>query len=125
MNNKKVYLVVCFVDVVDFKTQTSITKAGWHAVKNHIDVEIRHHIGSFLSRQRTDSAKDFLLTECDYLMFVDADVIIPEDAITKLVNLDKDVSGIIYYARRDPQFNPICYMNDVVDTKIHLKGYRY
>jgi len=112
---KKVYVVVCYMNTVDCRTQTSVTKAAWNAMRNGIDCDVKYHVGSFISRQRNDTARNFLETDFDYLMFVDSDMIIPEDAIIKLINCNKDISGIIYHARRDKKFHPICYMEDCIE----------
>lgn len=51
---------------------------------------------SLITRARNELARVFLEREFDYLMFIDADISFPADAILHLIRADRDVSCGIY-----------------------------
>ncbi len=74
-----------------------------------------------IDRMRNFSAQAAMELECDYLMFIDDDVVIDLDAWKKLVDTNKDVVAGVTYIRGYP-FNPMifdfsegrehCYMDE-------------
>ena len=51
---------------------------------------------SLITRGRNDLARMFLKRDADYLMFIDADITFPKDAIPALLLADKDVVCGVY-----------------------------
>lgn len=63
-------------------------ETGWAFVGN-----------SLVYDARNDCCDMVLKEDYDYLLFIDADMIFPEDSIKRLINLDADVATAVYYAR--------------------------
>lgn len=47
--------------------------------------------GSLLCQQRTDLVEDALASKCDYILFVDDDMVFSQDTIQLLLEADKDI----------------------------------
>jgi hypothetical protein len=63
---------------------------------------------------RNDATKAFLLSDADYIFYVDADMIYPYDSIVKLIETGKDVIGGFYVSRKQPIL-PIHYKEILLD----------
>lgn len=64
-------------------------------------------------RLSIDNARNLAATyamahECDYIMFVDDDVLLPRDAYARLKNADKDIVAGLTYIRSAP-YNPMVF----------------
>jgi hypothetical protein len=57
----------------------------------------------YIHMNREKCAQVALEMEADYLLFIDADMIFPEDALIKLLELDKDISSVTYNFREFPK----------------------
>ena len=83
--------------------------------------QLAPHIGdSLVSRARNTSLQSFRESEADWLFTLDDDIQLPEDALTKLVNADRDLVGGIYRLKNDePKRNPyaIRFLNEDMDIK--------
>jgi hypothetical protein len=51
---------------------------------------------SLIPRARNRSLEKFLKTDCTHLFFIDSDISFPPDAILKMLDFDKDVTGCAY-----------------------------
>ena len=51
---------------------------------------------SLVSRARNTAISEFLKTDCDYLFTLDDDISLPEEALVKLVDADKNLIGGFY-----------------------------
>jgi len=56
---------------------------------------------SLVSRARNEAFAAFLYSKCKYFLFVDDDIAIPVDGITKLVQAEKDIIGGLYRLKRE------------------------
>lgn len=63
---------------------------------------------SGIDRSRNEAAVQALQLECDYLMFIDDDVLIPKNAYELLKNADKDIVEGLVYLRGYP-FNTMAF----------------
>lgn len=66
---------------------------------------------------RNTAAKEALRRECDYLMFVDDDVLIPPDSLKRLISLDADVAAGLVIIRGYP-FNVMAFKRDEKTGKL-------
>lgn len=57
-----------------------------------------------------------LINDCDWIFFLDADQIVPNDAIFRLMKHDKDIVSALYFKRYPPHF-PLMYKQ--IDDKFH------
>lgn len=60
---------------------------------------------------RNEIVRKFLTTNCTHLFMVDADTIPPNDAIQKLLDLDKPVASGLTHIYRDGSVIPNCFIN--------------
>jgi hypothetical protein len=76
-----------------------------------------------IDRMRNEAAKMALENECDYLMFVDDDMLVQLDTLEKLIEADKDIIMAHTYIRGYP-FHPMCFKNfSEIPNDIQLKPY--
>lgn len=71
----------------------------------NIFVEYRFVVGKEVGVARNELAEEALKLKADYLIFIDDDVIIPQDAIAKLISLadeGKDIVAGVYYTKQIP-----------------------
>ncbi len=65
------------------------------------------HMFSMTRGQPIDQARNILATKAlesgaEYIMFIDSDVIIPPEAITRMMQHNLDIVSGVYYVRHDP-----------------------
>ncbi len=63
--------------------------------------------GVYVHDARNKIVKKFLESTASHLMFVDSDIQFPSDGINKLMKLDKDIAGGIYFRRQVPHLPTI------------------
>ena len=66
------------------------------------DVMVYTQIGTVIDRARNDLVKLALNDGCDYIMFVDADMILPVNAIDNLIDMDTDIASGLYFQKGKP-----------------------
>jgi hypothetical protein len=62
----------------------------------------------YIHKSRNAAFKEAQNVNADYLLMVDCDMSYPEDALQKLIDLDKDVASGMYYKRPYPHY-PLAY----------------
>lgn len=67
--------------------------------RDKYDLTVRLVSGYTAEVARTKSVEAFLATQCDYLLFVDSDVVINETVVDKLIEADKDAVTAIYHKK--------------------------
>lgn len=75
-----------------------------------------------IDNARNQAAIYAMQTECDYLMFIDDDVLIPEDTLVKLLQADKDIIAGLVMIRGFP-FNVMAFKWEENNGKSHLGYY--
>lgn len=71
-------------------------------------------IGCYIHLLREHIAEEALKANCDYLMFIDSDMIFPPDAISALLSRDKPVIGADYHYK----YPPVMSVTNIDPTKI-------
>jgi len=117
--NKKLLVGIPHYSQVDSQFVTSLSTACIHMAENGYQVNTFYRRGALLSSQRNYIIQQAKEQQCDYLMFIDADIVSPENGIMKLIALDKPVAGGIYYARSDTQYRPLVFSEDLSDNMAH------
>jgi hypothetical protein len=92
--------------------------------KNRPDIEIIFYTPQRMTidMARTMAAKQALVDECDYLMFLDDDVLVPPDALDKLIKADKDIVAGLVIIRGYP-FNVMAFK--FFEDKDHNRNLTY
>lgn len=67
---------------------------------------------SMISRARSKLATEFLESDCDYLLFVDADLDFPADAVDRLVKHDRDIVAAPYAVKNIPTRWALGFLED-------------
>jgi len=99
---KKVYISACSRRAPEWGMIICLQKAMQHAASKGITCTMSPRVGeSLICRARQNSLVAFMDTDCDYLLTVDDDVELPKNAISKLVEDDKDIVGGFYRLRQD------------------------
>lgn len=57
---------------------------------------------SMISRARSKLATEFLESDCEYLLFIDADLEFPADAVDRLIRHDRDIVAAPYSVKNIP-----------------------
>ena len=74
-------------------------------------------IGSLIYESRNNFAKQAIQLDCDYVLFLDSDMIFPQDLIPKMLRhmeAGKDIVSGVYYRRRLP-FTPVLFKTLHID----------
>ena len=83
-------------------------------------------IGSLIYESRNNLAKQAIKLDCDQILFLDSDMIFPQDTIPKLLRHmeeGKDIVTGLYYRRRLP-FTPVLFSKLIIDgEKSSWEGY--
>lgn len=91
---------------------TSTFQSIYNMRRGDNNVKFEHIRGYDCAAARNNIVKKFLESDCDYLMMVDHDVVLPENALLDLLEDDKEVvSG--YYAHRSASYDGktcLCYL---------------
>jgi len=74
-----------------------------------IEYELRGH--SLVYEAREQAAKHFLESDCDYMLFLDSDMVPPADMLIKLINHDKPIVSALAF-RRVPNYEPCIFKDD-------------
>jgi len=66
------------------------------------EVKIYMRQGTVIDRARNLLVKQALEDECDYIMFIDADMLLPSNAIDNMVDMDLDIVSGLYFQKGKP-----------------------
>jgi len=70
-----------------------------------------HLMGAMLTdKNRNEIAKAFLKTDSEWLFWIDADTVVPDGAIRRLLDLDKTLASGLYYGKGLTSHQPIAYV---------------
>lgn len=84
------------------RTATCVAGLAAHAMTQGIQLGILNMEGSMITKQRNDLVQMAKDQNADYLFFIDTDMVIPVDSLTRLLRHDKDVVGATYNKRVAP-----------------------
>lgn len=78
--------------------------------KNNPELDLIFHTGmrTSIDTARNNAAKQAMIDDCDYLMFIDDDVLVPKGAMQKLIAADKDIVAGLVIIRGYP-FNVMAF----------------
>jgi glycosyltransferase involved in cell wall biosynthesis len=96
----------------DILVTNSILNQHAYIIEGHHQLINRliHH--TLIGNARNQIAHSAVENKCDYLFFIDSDVVIPPDALKRLVAHNKDIVSGMYFHKQAP-FYPVAYMREV------------
>ena len=80
-------------------------------IKKHPEIDLHATMisGSLIYSARNAILEDALKDGADYLLFIDSDIIFPDDALTKLLSLNTGVATGVYWRRSESVKLPVIY----------------
>lgn len=97
-NKPKIALCLPMYNQLETAFVMSFARFLENARQKH-DISLFFTVNQSLGTARNTLAKDFLNSDCTHLFFVDSDMILPLDALDKLLAHDKDIVSAIYFDR--------------------------
>jgi 2-polyprenyl-3-methyl-5-hydroxy-6-metoxy-1,4-benzoquinol methylase len=86
-------------------------------------VKIYMKISTVIDRARSELVRDCLKDECDYILFVDSDILMPKGSIDKLIDMNTDIASGLYFAKAKP-YLPVARV--IKNTKyFYLEDFEY
>jgi len=73
-----------------------------HGNGRNYEVKIYMQQGTVIDRSRNFLVKEALKDGCDYIMFIDADMILPQNAIDELIDMKLDIVSGLYFQKGKP-----------------------
>ena len=70
--------------------------------QNKYDVQIYMRASTIVDKARNDLVEMALKDNCDYVMFIDSDTIIPKGAVDALLNMNVDIASGLYFSKGKP-----------------------
>jgi hypothetical protein len=84
------------------RTATAVAGLCTFSALHGVQISIANLEGSMISKQRNDLVKMAIENNFDYMMWVDTDMIMPPNALLRLLGHNKDVVGATYNKRVPP-----------------------
>lgn len=76
------------------------------AARDGIGIGILSLDGTWIAKSRCMLAQQAIDNNCDYILFIDDDMVFPPDTIHRLLEHQRDICGVLY-SRRGPPFGAI------------------
>lgn len=96
------------------------------AKKKGHKVSLLYKSGVRTDSNRNHMLKEYLKTDVDYVLWLDADQIYPANIVDKLVSANVDIIGSVYYKRSEPH-DPVVYLRNKKEvnqyTPVDLREY--
>lgn len=94
------------------------------AVSVGVPMEFRYTSGSYIDLGRNELISRTLTDSPDvtHILFIDQDMVLPEDVVTKLLDRDKEVVGATYFTK-DPPYYPVALVWDENDNSHFLDSW--
>lgn len=97
MNTKlKICIAVPCYDSIKPKTLKSLSRL---LINSPYDISLIVQLGTFVNENRVKIAVEAMGNNCDYLLFVDSDMVFDGDVLDRLIARDKDIIGVNYNCR--------------------------
>jgi len=92
--------------------------AELHSNGRNYEVRIFIEQGTVIDYARNKLTEQALKAGCDYIMFIDADVLIPKNTIDDLVDMNLDIVSGLYFTKGKPHL-PVARIKDKEDDIAH------
>lgn len=102
MTTPKLVVGICTGGTIRAETVTSLVSNLINCATNNIPPNLLLQIGGYVAVNRNKIVEEALKQKATHIMFIDADMIFPDDGIMQLLKDDKDIVGANYNVRLDP-----------------------
>ena len=82
------------------------------------EVKIYVEQGTVIDLSRNQLVKRALADDCDYIMMIDADMVLPVNAIDDLIDMNLDIVSGLYFAKGKPYY-PVARIKKDKDDELH------
>lgn len=125
--NIRVFICVCCYDGVTAETVYSLFGAKEALMRNGIDSELEIvSENCHIDDSRNYALRDFLESQCDCMVFVDADVRFDPEDLVRLIRYDRDVVAGVYPKKKDGDDYPVMFIGGEIwidkDGLIEVEG---
>ena len=90
-----------------------------HTNGRNYEVKIYMLMATVIDKARNSLVDMALKDECDYIMFIDADVLLPKDGIDDLIDMNLDIASGLYFQKGKP-YLPVARLKKHKDDTEHL-----
>jgi GT2 family glycosyltransferase len=98
----KLTIGMCTSGTIRAETVTSLMSNMINLTQQDLSPNILFQIGGYVDVNRNILVNSALEQKSTHIMFIDADMIFPDDAVLQLLSHDKDIIGGNYNVRLDP-----------------------
>lgn len=102
VQNPVITIGVCTGGTIRAETVTSLVSNIINLAQDGTPAGLLVQIGGYVDVNRNKIVETAIAAGTTHLMFIDADMIFPDDGIARLLKLDKDIVGANYNIRLDP-----------------------
>jgi hypothetical protein len=107
----KVAICIPSTDTWKARTATVVAMLCGHSATSGIELVLLNAEGSMISSSRNVLVEAALTHGCDYLFWIDTDMVFPPDALVRLLARRKDIIAANYNKKRSP-YDPIGQLED-------------
>lgn len=116
----RVLICIPYTGYVAPQAAYSLIPMACHARNKGVSVDMLPIGLSLVYTAREEAAKAFLEGDYDALLFVDSDMVVPVDLLTRLIETDKDIVSALAF-RRTPGYEPCIFKEcNETDAKFYL-----
>jgi hypothetical protein len=116
----KILICIPYTGYVAPQAAYSLIPMACHARNKGVSVDMLPIGLSLVYTAREEAVKAFLQGEYDSLLFVDSDMVVPVDLLTKLIEADKDIVSALAF-KRTPGYEPCIFKEcNEQDAKFYL-----
>lgn len=116
----KVLICIPYTGYVAPQAAYSLIPMACHARNKGVSVDMLPIGLSLVYTAREEAAKTFLQGAYDSLLFVDSDMVVPVDLLTKLIEHDKDIVSALAF-KRTPGYEPCIFkVCNELDAQFYL-----
>ncbi len=116
----KVLICIPYTGYVAPQAAYSLIPMACHARNQGVSVDMLPIGLSLVYTAREEAVKAFLQGEYDSLLFVDSDMVVPPDLLTRLIDANRDIVSALAF-RRTPGYEPCIFKKCTTrDAKFYL-----
>jgi hypothetical protein len=101
-------------------TYCLVNMVAYHTINTTDAVSLKIMQGTLIQNQRADLALDAMAEGCTHILFIDADMRFPKDAIFRLLQRDEAIVAANYSTRKLP-LQPVAFRDDTTTERVYTE----